>query len=149
MLELRGEPYYASQLLAAEKEIRAVMRRIQGIVAFRMRSSSTSSGEVVANWVEGLEDHSSVDDDRETAVVNCTMDELGAEDEPVQPQKSVDSGRVSYVDGVAAELSVLRVGCSCAVGCHKSITFAEDLANKHGPGGWAVKVDIRNAVNTA
>jgi hypothetical protein len=93
MLELRGEPHYVSQLLVAEKEIRTAMERLQRAVAFHTRSSSTSSGGVIANWVERLEDPGP-DGDPGRAVMNRFVNEFGVEDESVQPRTYFDSDEV-------------------------------------------------------
>ncbi|OAL57294.1 hypothetical protein IQ07DRAFT_594677 [Pyrenochaeta sp. DS3sAY3a] len=139
MRELRGEPHYASQLLVAEKEIRTAMRRLQRAIAFHTRSSSTSSGEVIANWVERLEDPDPDADPRR--VMNRFVNEFGVENGSVQPRAYPDSDEGSTIGGSKAEMPVLTVGCSCANSCHKSIAFAEELASMQWPGDWVVDVE--------
>lgn len=148
MLKLRAEPNYASQLLAAEREIRNAMECLQRAIAFRTRSSSTSSGDVVADWVEGLEHHG-VDGDPNGAVMNRFVDEFGVGDESVQRREYPDLDGDNYFSGGKAEMPVLSVGCSCANGCHKSVAFAEELASKQWPGDWAVKVEHGNVTPEA
>lgn len=118
MIELRKEPRYVFSLQAAEKEIRNAMECLLMSIEFRKRSSSTSSGEVVAEWVRGLEKQ-----DTDEVV----MDDLESE--------------ISYFN---AKMKTLRVGCSCLIGCYKSVAFAEDLASRPWPKEWAVNVEHRN-----
>ncbi|KAH7116136.1 hypothetical protein B0J11DRAFT_584169 [Dendryphion nanum] len=118
MLELRIDSHYASQLLRAEKEIRDAMERALRIVGSHTQSSSSSSGEVIAEWVDGLEDGGDdVDDESDTS------GELDAED---------------------ASTRVLRVGCNCAHGYQKSVAFVEELASKEWPKGWLIQLEHRN-----
>jgi hypothetical protein len=148
MLELRGEPHYASQLLVAEKEIRAAMERLQRTTAFHTRSSSTSSGEVIANWVERLEDPDP-DGDPGRTVMNRSVNEFDVEDDSVQPRAYPDSDEGSNIGGGKSKMPVLTVGCSCVNGCYKNVAFAEELASMQWPGNWAIDVEHRNVTPTA
>ncbi|CAN9173706.1 unnamed protein product [Alternaria alternata] len=118
MIELRKEPHYVSNLQAAEKEIRNAMECLLMSIECRKRSSSTSSGEVVAEWVGGLEKQ-----DTDEVV----KDDFESKD--------------SYFN---AKMAALRVGCSCVIGCYKSVAFAEDLANRLWPKEWVVNVEHRS-----
>lgn len=142
-LELLAEPHYASQLLKAEKEICDTMKLLQDTSAFHARSTSSSSGEVIDVWVEGLE-ADCMDGVSSQAVINLSTNEFGVDYGPAQLQQYLESDENSIFGGGEAGMPILRVGCSCANGCYKSVAFAEELAGKEWPGDWVVRVEHRN-----
>ncbi|PVH90324.1 hypothetical protein DM02DRAFT_636899 [Periconia macrospinosa] len=135
MLSLCKDPYYASQLLTAEKEIRSAMERLPKAMKIHTRCSSNSSGEVIAGWLDGLEDDGA----------DGESDDFSVEDEPLPLQGYLESCKRPYFGGGEANMLVLRVGCSCANGCYKRIAFAAELARKQWPEGWTVRIEHRNA----
>jgi hypothetical protein len=122
MVALRKEPHYISILQAAEEEIRNAMESLIKANEFRKRSSSTSSGEVVAEWAEGLGEEDT--------------DEVVLQD---------FEGENSYFE---MDMPIMRVGCSCLTGCYKSFVFAEDLANRPWPKEWVVTVEHFSIFNS-
>lgn len=125
MVELQKESHYISCLQAAEKEVHSAMTHLLTAIACRERSLSTSSGGVVAEWVERLEKQ-----DTDAVIM-----------EDIDSGISLYEGTNSYFD---AKVTALRVGCSCVSGCYKSIAFAEDLASRPWPREWVVKVEHRS-----
>jgi hypothetical protein len=122
MTALRKEPHYISVLQAAEKEIRNAMECLLKANELRKRSSSISSGEVVAEWVGGFEKEDT--------------------DEVIPHDFESEN---SYFE---VKMPTMRVGCSCLTGCYKSVVFAEDLASRPWPKGWAVNVEHRGILGS-
>ncbi|KAL5400230.1 hypothetical protein PMIN03_012560 [Paraphaeosphaeria minitans] len=111
------------------------MEHLQKAMKNHTRSSSNSSGEVVAGWLDGLEDHSA---DGESY-------DFGVGDEPLPLREYLESRKGPYSKRSEETMLVLRVGCSCVSGCYKRFAFAAELARKQWPEGWVVKVEHRNA----
>lgn len=80
MLTLRQDSYYVSKLLTAEKEIRSAMDRLPHAMEIHNRFSSNSSGEVVAGWLDGLEDPG----------IDGDSDDVDVEDESLPLQECLE-----------------------------------------------------------
>ena len=118
MIALRKEPHFISVLQTAEKEIRNAMECLLKSNEFRKRSSSTSSGEAVAEWVGGFEQ-----EDTDEVI----LDNFESEN--------------SYLE---VKVPTVRVSCSCLTGCYKSVAFAEHPAGRPWPKEWAVNAEHRS-----
>ncbi|KAJ9655868.1 hypothetical protein H2201_008706 [Coniosporium apollinis] len=137
---LPDEPDFAEQLERAENEIKGAMTRLQAAGALRDRSESSASGEVVDDWVEKL------DDDGTNVVQGAVFPSQPNEDAfgsapPTQQHRESDESPFQYDSNEAA---ILRVGCLSGSGHPGSVAFAEELARREWPWGWAVRVECRD-----
>ncbi|KAF2499444.1 hypothetical protein BU16DRAFT_614872 [Lophium mytilinum] len=80
------------------------------------------------------------------AVSNAPIEAEEEEEEEEEEANDDDDGDSINVESLDEDPDgpVLRVGCNCALGHHRSVAFVEELARQEWPGDWRVQVVHRD-----
>jgi hypothetical protein len=126
-------------LLAEEKFVQrlgAVEEEIKNAMEGRLAEWAKSQGEKAkGNDLDGVE------------IVNKTEngeDDVELKEEDQESDEEDDDGESSDSDSRGEDAVVLRVGCNCALGHHRSVAFVCELASKPWPKDWTVEVVHRD-----
>lgn len=134
---LLSDPTFVAKLNEGEREIREAMRR-----KLDKYENSTST---VADSGEG--DRGEREEEEEEGEENKTDEksrqaaEGDEDDEDTEDRENED---VENKDEENDESILLRVGCNCALGHHRSVAFVCELASRDWPKDWLVQVEHRD-----
>lgn len=134
---LLSEPRFIQRLEAVEQDILGAMEsRLAEHAAsakepgLELENTESEDPEIDNSEVERDKDTCNARDNNETAKHAADASVGNEEPDPLSAEKEV----------------VLRVGCNCALGHHRSVAFVEELSRRAWPKEWAVHVVHRDIV---
>ncbi|OCK83925.1 hypothetical protein K432DRAFT_157141 [Lepidopterella palustris CBS 459.81] len=154
---LRGEEMFARKLEKVEQDILDAMRLLVEAAVERSGEEREGEGEVEGEVEgEGKEGKEGKEEEEgDGRVGNRGLgDDDGAvageegeeqEEENDMPSTPNDAGD-EHEDSNPKEV-ILRVGCNCALGHHRSVAFVEELAQRNWPPEWHIEVIHRDLDN--
>lgn len=144
--ELGKEEVFQKTLSRTGKEIRVLMRAVGGAEGGKHEERDGAPDGVPEADGDAAADGDDVNWDLVRRVLKANRTLLGnrMEDAEVGVTGEEEAMRQLRVMREGGKPPLLRVGCFCGSGHHRSVAFAEALAKERWPEGWNVKVVHRD-----